>query len=211
MHAFDRGKSPFNYVTGMPHDGWRVFLPWLIDSWKAGRTSTISREGVTIWYRLTRASACSSGGTIGNTASQRKFGSSFWCVLRSNLHVSVQNTYPPGALAQDKIFFTALLQKNATVSVTIGGVAVPATFLHTPDGGIGLHHGSVDFGSNTGAVVVTVIRSGTPVVSVTGKAITSNCPAGIQNWNAWVGASLGGVLSTVQAAAPEGCREGTGK
>lgn len=30
--AFDIGKGPFNYALQMPHDGWRLFLPFLIDT-----------------------------------------------------------------------------------------------------------------------------------------------------------------------------------
>lgn len=44
FHAFNRtnGKSPFNYVEDMPHDGWREFLPYTIDMYKFG-SATISK------------------------------------------------------------------------------------------------------------------------------------------------------------------------
>ena len=37
-HAFakENGNAPFNYAIGYPHDGWREFLPYLIDTYKFG-------------------------------------------------------------------------------------------------------------------------------------------------------------------------------
>lgn len=116
-----------------------------------------------------------------------------------------QYTFPPTALAQDKIFFTALLTSNAAVSVTVGGVPLNAGWEHTPDGGAGLYHGHSMFGNNVGPVVVTVGG-----LTVTGKPITANCPNGIINWNAWVGYTQGGPVGAVQPATPEGCIAGTG-
>ena len=40
----DRGKAPFNYVENMPHDGWRQFLPYIIDTYK-NNISTVT-EGI---------------------------------------------------------------------------------------------------------------------------------------------------------------------
>jgi hypothetical protein len=59
MELFTTGKAPFNYATNMPHDGWRLFLPFVIDTYKLG-TATITQEGVVAWYRLSEATACSS-------------------------------------------------------------------------------------------------------------------------------------------------------
>lgn len=75
----------------------------------------------------------------------------------------VQGTFNPGALAQDKIFFTALLTGAADVTVTIGGVSVAASWRNTPPGPAGspgMYHGTASFGSNTGTVVVRIARSG---------------------------------------------------
>lgn len=69
--APDRGNSPFNYALDMPHDGWRLFLPFAIDMYKQG-TATITREGVVAWYKKNPGSACGTGGTTGNTASQQQ-------------------------------------------------------------------------------------------------------------------------------------------
>jgi hypothetical protein len=69
--AVKRGNPPFNYAVGLPHDGWRALLPWWIDMYKYG-TAKISQEIVTAYYRPYpgASTACSHGGTTGNTASQ---------------------------------------------------------------------------------------------------------------------------------------------
>lgn len=67
--AFTEGKSPYNYAENMDHDGWRLFLPFLIDTYKHGK-GTVTNEGIVTWYRKHPKSACSDGGTTANTASQ---------------------------------------------------------------------------------------------------------------------------------------------
>jgi Glycosyl hydrolase family 71 len=64
MTAFSVGKAPYNYAAGMPHDGWRMFLPFLIDTYKNG-IATITKEGLTGWYRTSPGAACGTGGTTG--------------------------------------------------------------------------------------------------------------------------------------------------
>ena len=82
--------------------------------------------------------------------------------------------------------------------VTVGGVALPATWEDAPpNNGPGLRHGSVNFGSNTGAVVVTVGS-----LTVAGKEIAVSCPNGIINWNAWVGSAELANTNTVQPLIP---------
>lgn len=66
MEAFTVGEAPVNYASGMPHDGWRAFLPYVIDLYKEG-TATITQEGVQGWWRRAAASACADGSTTGNT------------------------------------------------------------------------------------------------------------------------------------------------
>jgi hypothetical protein len=113
MEAFDIGEAPFNYVTSMPHDGWRLFLPYFIDTYKNG-IATIEQEGITAWYRLTPKVSCSDGGTTGNTASQ------------------LQVEFYPTNIIQDKIFYSALLGSRQSVKVTVGGVDLAATWTSTP-------------------------------------------------------------------------------
>ncbi|KAJ5128063.1 alpha-1-3-glucanase/mutanase [Penicillium atrosanguineum] len=101
--AFSTGRAPYNYVLGMPHDGWRAFLPWLIETYKSN-SSTIEQEGVQGWYQLNAAGNCvHNGGTTGNTANQLELE----CYPYQNPH--------------DSIFFSSLLGSSADISVTIGG------------------------------------------------------------------------------------------
>ncbi|KAF3360637.1 hypothetical protein VdG1_01597 [Verticillium dahliae VDG1] len=191
--AADRGNSPFNYVRDMPHDGWRDMLPYVIDTYK-NNISTVSRETLTTWYRLNPGSACSSGGTTGNTASQH------------------QTVYSPAELSEDRIFYSALLGSNAAATVSIGGKAQAQwAWDSIPDGGVGIYHGSVPFNGATGEVVVTLSRGG---LSVKGPAITTDCSknAGLNNWNAWVGSSKGAAVSVTppRSLGDQICVAGTG-
>jgi hypothetical protein len=68
MEAFDINQAPYNYVTDMPHDGWRIFLPFLINTYKYG-TATIDKEGLIVWHRPQPTAACSDEGTSANTTS----------------------------------------------------------------------------------------------------------------------------------------------
>jgi hypothetical protein len=113
-------------------------LPFVIDTYKNGK-ATVTQEVLSVWYRLTPKAACGNdGGTTGNTASQ------------------LQVEFNPPDIAQDKIFYSAVLASSQSVTVTVGGVNLGAAWTHVPDGGIGIYHGSVEFGSHTGPVVVTV-------------------------------------------------------
>ncbi len=166
MEAFDVGKAPFNYVTDMPHDSWRLILPFIIDLYKTG-TAEVYKEVLSTWYRLAPRAACPDGGTTGNTATQ------------------LQLEFRPGEVVQDKIFYTALLASEKPVKVIIGGVDLGAAWTDKPSGGVGLYHGSVAYGGHTGAVVVSVNG-----MVVNGKEITTNCNRtpgqnGVANWNAW--------------------------
>jgi hypothetical protein len=193
MDAFTIGEAPYNYATGMPHDGWRLFLPFLIDTYKNG-IATITEEGLVGWYRLSPAAACATGGTSGNTASQ------------------LQLEFPPASIVEDAIFFSALLGSAATVTVSIGGTTLAGAWTRTPQSGIGVYHGSVSFTGHSGAVVITLSRGGKTIASFTGPAISSSCPNGITNWNAWVGSATGGSISATPplTLAQQGCINATG-
>ena len=190
---FRLGQAPFDYAENMPHDGWRLILPYVIDTYKTG-TATISQEGLQVWYRLTPKGACDDGGTTGNTASQ------------------LQIEFSPADTVQDKIFFSALLAFPQSVTVTVGGVDLGANWTTVPNGNIGIFHGSVQFTGYVGDVVVTV---GSMVFY--GEAITINCTRasdqnGLTNWNAWVGSTTGaGVYAAPALAISEQvCIQGTG-
>ncbi|KAE8376069.1 glycosyl hydrolase family 71-domain-containing protein [Aspergillus bertholletiae] len=165
--AFKVGKAPFNYARGMPHDGWRLFLPYWIDTYKWGE-GTITKEGVVGWM----------GGTTGNTASQ------------------LQLEFQPTEVAQDKIFFAALLTDTATVSVTVGGVSIPATWENVPDGGIG------------GEVKISISRSDSTIAEFTDPAITTTCTDGYNNFNAWVGSASAPTPGNFQGLCEFTCQYG---
>ncbi|KAJ8065145.1 hypothetical protein OCU04_005858 [Sclerotinia nivalis] len=171
--AFDIGKAPYNYVLDMPHDGWRVLLPYLIDTYK-NNISTITQEILVGWYRPNPVvgSSCATGDTSGNTHSQ------------------FQVEFQPGDIVQDNIFYSALLSgPGATVTVTISGNTVVGGWAKTPFDGIGMYHGNVSMNGYTRAVTITLSRGG---AVITGKDISTTCTDGIQNWNAWVGYAYGG-------------------
>lgn len=167
MEAFEVGKAPFNYALDHPHDGWRHFLPYLIDSYKGAKPATITEEAIMTWYRSTPALACPDGGTTANTAAHS------------------QNVLAPAEVVKDKIFYSALLTSAAEVTVSIGGKTQKGSWTSTPDGGKGVYHGSVPF-ATTGDVVVTLTKYGTEIAKIDGRPITTECPAGLTNWNAWV-------------------------
>lgn len=170
---FTDGQAPYNYVEGMPHDGWRAFLPYLIQQYKTGNAPPVSSEGLSTWYRVNPNNACSNGGTTGNDPGHG------------------QQVLDPTAVVQDRVFYSALLGSSADVTVSIGGAVRQGSWESTPAGGAGIYHGSVPFNGATGEVVVTVSRGGNTVSEVRGASITTNCRNGIKNFNAWVGSSGG--------------------
>ncbi|POS71414.1 alpha-1,3-glucanase [Diaporthe helianthi] len=173
MSAMTIGRAPFDYVADMPHDGFRELLPFAADLYKNNQ-STVTQEKLVYWYRKMPAAACASGHTTGNTALQ------------------LQYEIPPTQVAQDRVFFTAILSSNADVSVSIGGVTGAAKWTDVPNDNVGQYHGSVEFGGRSGPVVIAISRSGRQILSSTGVAIGSGCEAGgMQNWNVWVGSASG--------------------
>ena len=166
----------------MPHDGWRTMLPYWIDTYKSG-SSPMKNESISFWYRLTPKSACATGGTSGNDAGHN------------------QQTYAPGDIVQDSIFFDAFLASPADAIVSIGGQDTTATWSTKPRGGTGIYHGSVPFHGRTGAVSIKVVRNGNTVVQQTGQAISTTCTNGVTNWNAWVGSAVGSIASHTTSSA----------
>ena len=170
--AFDIGRAPFNYVKDMPHDGWRETLPYFISMYKTG-SALVDQERLVTWYRVNKNGACSDGGTTGNTANQ------------------LQLEYSPNVMMEDRIFYDVLLTGEAHVEVSIGGTTQTGGWDQEPYGNIGLYHGSVPIGAASGQVVVTVKRGDDTIATVKGASITSNCNAGLNNYNPWVGSARG--------------------
>jgi hypothetical protein len=162
--VFTTGKAPYNYARDMPHDGWRLQLPYVIDLYKNG-TASITEENLVLWYRTQPGTACPEG----------------------------QEQYKDRSF-KDKIFFSALLASRASVRVSIDGLEKVAQWEFEPDGGIGIYHGNFDFDhDHLGATTVTIIRDGKEAVRVEGRAITNTCTDGFANFNAWVGSATSGT------------------
>jgi hypothetical protein len=197
MEAFQIGQAPYNYATGMPHDAWRDLLPYLTSTYKYA-IATIATETLVVWYRVQPASACGTGGTTANTASQ------------------LQLEFSPTDVVTDMVFFSALLEDTADVSVSIGGASVEATWRNIPSENgpqTGLYHGQAPFSGHTGEVVVTISRDGSTIAEVVGTVITTSCTDGLANYNAWTGSAK--ASSSVNAITPvlvdnEVCVKGTG-
>ncbi|KAJ5651622.1 uncharacterized protein N7484_005345 [Penicillium longicatenatum] len=194
MEAFEIGQAPFNYVTDMAHDGWRATLPYWIDMYKKG-SAEVTQESIIAWYRLAPAAACGSGGTSGNTASQ------------------LQIEFPPAEMAQDRIFFSAVLGSFSNAVVSIGGDAQTVGWSFVPGDDVGVYHGSVAFGGRTGPVTVSLMRDNVVIATIEGKAISGSCTNGIQNWNAWVGSATTGSAVSARTSillSEQKCINGTG-
>ncbi|KAJ5852373.1 Glycoside hydrolase family 71 [Penicillium soppii] len=176
--TFEIGNASYNYAADYPHDGWRDFLPFIIELYKTGN-SNIKSEGVTAWFRQAPGKACTNGGTMGNTETHG------------------QKLIPPTDVLLDEVFYSALLHSSAAVDVVvdIGGVTQDGKWKNKPTGQTGLYHGSVPFDGNTGQVVVTVSRRGKAIAEMRGASISNSCLDDIQNWNAWVGSDFGKNLT----------------
>lgn len=173
LGLFDVGKAPMNYVRNMPHDGWRVMLPWVIEAYKTGKRPAVKEdeEKLVVWYRKNPGTSGSDGGTTGNNKNHG------------------QVLMKPGQLLHDRVYFSALLAKDAEVSVTIGGKDGKSSWSDRPDTKIGMFHGSVPFDGRLGEVIVSVKRDGKVVKELKGVPITASCEGGLVNWNAWVGSA----------------------
>lgn len=194
------GNSPFNYATGHPHDGWRHMLPYMITMWKTG-TAVVTEEVLTAWYRLTPASTCATGGTIGNNPDQ------------------LQVSKLPVTVSPDRIYFSALLTGLANPYVTLNGQRSPAKWDMVPDYSatnyVGVYYGSFDTGGVSGSVKIELVNSsGNTIATLNGESLKSSCAGGVMNWNAWVGTTKGS--RAVSATSPKSnlsaqqCIEGAG-
>ncbi|KAJ5089135.1 hypothetical protein N7532_007819 [Penicillium argentinense] len=193
---FTAGKAPYNYARDMPHDGWRLHLPFVIDLYKKG-TASLTEESLVVWYRIQPRSACSGGNTTGFAALDRQVEKAIDSWL------------------EDKIFFSALLKSKASVTVSIGDSKNDARWEYEPDGGIGIYHGSFAYDpDNLGKPIVTVLRDDKETVRVSGRSLSTNCASGFANYNAWVGSETSGAtISPVSPDLPiskQVCIEGSG-
>ncbi|KAJ5923341.1 hypothetical protein N7454_008586 [Penicillium verhagenii] len=189
--VFTSGKAPYNYARGMPHDGWRLHLPFVIDMYRTG-TASMTEESLVAWYRTETGRSCSVGNTTG--------------FIYSGLGIDIDTETETGETdnndwLEDKIFFSALLASNASVSISIDGKDYDARWEYEPYGGIGIYHGSFGLGADhLGEITINVVRDDRKSVSLDGRSLTASCTKGYMNLNAWVGSATSG--STMPAASP---------
>lgn len=195
--VFTAGKAPYNYARNMPHDGWRLQLPFVIDLYKSG-TASITEESLVVWYRVQPRDACSGGNTTGTAIKER-----------------APDETDTDTWLQDKIFFSALLSANASVKISMGNSKTNAVWDNEPDDGVGIYHGSFAYDpDHLGEPTITISRDKQEVVHVKGRALTTSCTSGFANYNAWVGSETSG--KTIPAVLPElplskqVCIEGSG-
>ncbi|KAF7857093.1 uncharacterized protein EAF02_011326 [Botrytis sinoallii] len=193
MAAFDIGEAPFNYA--LQHDGWRDILPFAIDMYK-NNVSTITKEGVVVWHRLSPAAVCSPDNTTVNTASQ------------------LQIEFLPEMMLQDAVFFTALLAEgNNEFNFKIGSMTSGIILYHEPEGGAGLYMGYANFNGLSGIVDLQISRGGQTVVIFSGsREIATICANGYNNFNAFVESawSENSVSVQVPSLSDTVCVNGTG-
>lgn len=173
LGLFESADAPVNYARGMSHDGWRRFLPFYIEVYKAGRVpDSVGEEGVMAYYRTAPALACPAGETTGNNPDAGEVA------------------MKPEELVEDSVFYAALLNtdQGVTVSVSIGGKELTGKLDEIPAAGggtPGVYTGAVPFGENSGDVIVTISRDGKVIATAEGgKGISTKCENNVQNWNA---------------------------
>lgn len=190
----------YDYVSTMPHEGWRNVLPAFISMYKNG-TSNVAQESLTAYYSKPhlcssnlfeatthfnihhnftapeRGANCSTGNTTLNTVSHS------------------QTVYSVDLLGGIKIYYDAALASPANVSVKVGDDNVQATWdaARSPsDGGPGVYHGSyavpaLPDGDDSFTVVVSLTRDDKTIAQIQGMSIGGCSETGMQNFNAWVG------------------------
>lgn len=194
--VFTSGKAPYNYARGMPHDGWRLHLPFVIDLYRTG-TASMTQESLVAWYRTETGISCSGGNTTGFSFSG----------LQIDTHADDR--------LEDKIFFSALLASNASVSISIGGQEHDTEWEYEPYGGIGIYHGNLGINSShVGDVSISISRDDQKTVNLDGRSISGNCTKGYVNLNAWVGNATSGSItpaaSPAMALSEQVCIKGSG-
>lgn len=188
----------YDYVSTMPHEGWRNVLPTFISMYKNG-TSDVAQESITAYYTPERGSNCSTANTTLNTVSHS------------------QTQYSIDLLGGIKIYYDAALASSANITVKVGEVDVQATWdaARSPaDGGPGIYHGSyavptLPAEDESSTVVVSLTRDDTVIAQIQGMSIGGCSETGMQNFNAWVGTE-NVVKSADSLASPTASASGLG-
>ncbi|KAE8416193.1 glycosyl hydrolase family 71-domain-containing protein [Aspergillus pseudocaelatus] len=189
------GRAPYDYITNMPHDGWRDILPFFIDMYKTGK-GTIKTETAVFWYRPNIVSGCSRSSTTANTASQ------------------LQLEFDPADVVEDRVYVAALFgDEVATVQVSFLKKSYLVSWDIIPDEkiGSGIYFGSVPF--QPGPVTVEILQSDSSIARAKGMDISEGCRDGYQNFNAYVGSLSGNYDLNEQTKVPlkeQECVKGKG-
>lgn len=170
--------------TDHAHEGWLAILPEYIAAYKNGNSTlngsaAAGSDTATVWYKTTPGNAGNADGTTGNNPGQG------------------QTAVNPVPVSVDSVFFTVSVKEPSDVTLQIGGSS--NSFRATT---AGINHFSSPMNGATGAVTVAISRNGAQIASVTGPAITTQCPDGNVNWNAvCVSSAQGGGSSNTTAPA----------
>jgi hypothetical protein len=174
---FDIGRAPFNYANNMPHDDWRLLLPYYIDTYK-NLYSEVNDESLVMWYRINSKNptdSCTTGATSGNTATQ------------------LQYEFSPSDIVEDAIFFSAILSGYKSLTVTVGGDTLYSEWIYVPDEGVGAYHGKAIWTGQLNEEIVIEVETQFNTLRATGIPITDDCSAqgNTINWNAYVSGIVG--------------------
>lgn len=164
----ENGNPPFDYVSGMSHEGWRELLPFAIETYK-NNSSQVIDERLVVWYRANPSTECSDGGTTANDVGHG------------------QGTLSPADVQPDAVYWSVLAKSRPQVRVSVGDTSVNSIVTGEPTGGSGVWHGQASYGSAKGDVTVKAYRKDAAIsgLEVRGdKPISSDCL--FVNWNAVV-------------------------
>ncbi|KAH8658315.1 glycosyl hydrolase family 71-domain-containing protein [Xylariales sp. PMI_506] len=192
--AFTIGEAPYNYAEAMPHDGWRTQLKWVTDLYKTGSAES-GEESIVMWYRTSFASACGTGDTTGNTASQ------------------LQIEYSPADIVVDQISISVLLASPVdSMEVLYGPNSYTFDWTYTPEGGAGLYYATFALPDlDSGEFGVWLYRDdGTGFHLSSTVEINHTCTNDITNWNAYVSSTYGGEVDFSQDVSDYVCVKGWG-
>lgn len=193
--------SLYDYVSTMPHEGWRNVLPTFISMYKNG-TSEVTQESLTAYYseyfQIYEASSSTSElQTNSNIAIRTAPERGSNCDTANTTLNTVshgQTEYSVDLLGGIKIYYDAVLASPANITVKVGDDLVQATWdtARSPDGGPGVYHGSyavpfIPDQDESAAVVVSLSRDDETIAQIQGMSIGGCSETGMQNFNAWVG------------------------
>ncbi|KZV91682.1 mutanase [Exidia glandulosa HHB12029] len=188
-HTDDGGSK---WVNDMPHGGWLDMAIPYIKAYKAGSNDVsqfVDEDKIIYWYRRTPKDVnCDSTDTTMGSADNST----------GNYFMGRPDGFD---IMSDSVFVVPLLKEAGTVVVNSGGVE------YTHDAAAGASVFSVDM--NVGTQAFALKRGGQEVLSDTSlMPITSECPCGIYNFNAYVGTVPASPIDSLQPDGLSGFSKG---